>query len=1057
MTETIGLVKSSHWGHVPVGGPPNTSTSRATRGTAIGRGTSPNANKVALPKLSKGSSLPQRRCPSLVSSSSSSSSPSSSGLQHSLPRPSPAVRHVNAKTSAGHKAGADSSGDRTSSPRPVSSLAAYSVHTTTGLVARRRQYRPSSVSPNPPRVRTTSSSGTDAVVEKRPASSHLESTRQLSFNSSTPVDSPTPPPLRPRALSDQGPRPSFTKHPALLRRRAFSSNSPDCAAVGPDLSQQDSAHPSHPRPFALRRFSYAASTAVAATTGAFKSRLIDRRVRSNTDSNVLSAAASTSSTASIRRGRELLILKTSSLSSSPNDIRHFSSHRHRLSTKSLGTNVASPSSVTPVRVPPIRNFRSSGSRKSVTLDMNYDPRYVANGDGPRFAQVEQPLRRFDPRQDSDVRHVTPPVSGRQTSTANEDGGDVFLNIARDEAYHHADSERSYGGIYTPMSASSRLGHRRPLSTHVASYHPVSPPKYHRRRMSDQQDRPGLEDFDGDQGNEPTIVSSYRSLARDRPASAHPAEDTTRIRAGSALRPTPLTPRSPVYQENADPLKYTRRRSSVAESTPPLSGRQYKSNALAFGHTKNYSSSPLVRSFDARSQLGNEAPHGVDGTESTLSTNAPSTLWDEVDELKSRLHRLELTGRLPPTSGAAVTGLTGERPVTANTTVTTASLSPKRPTAASVDAQSAISPQRDNHPLLHTALSKSRHLLSNDIFHALEYVAQDALSLSSMMGSPGHPISSGASAIGSTTGVSDRQLRRKAESVCRGLTELCLALNEEAAHGESSQAPVNLEQHRSTPTTPTIPKSANGFPTSRRSSIVQDQQQSVPPSQSTSRLMSRYEDRRQTAAQGSAPPVSFHTNPHHSDGMARRSSLLIGRTRRGRTEEPEEGRESPFLRTRKPQTMEPEQSEQLFASNQPRSKLEDSPDIKPPAMSPTEAERNDTPDSERTSENQGVPIDTESAVSSAAPPRRRFVSDLHSSSRLAAPAMNGNPSQRKYLERSTPDRDVGNRTPDFGVTRRFSLHSRTGSLSSRRPNRDSMIPAGPGSTSGQHQANMGREQ
>lgn len=587
---------------------------------------------------------------------------------------------------------------------------------------------------------------------------------------------------------------------------------------------------------------------------------------------------------------------------------------------------------------------------------------------------------------------------------------------------------------------SRLGHRRPLSTNVATYYPTSPPKQ-RRRMSDQQERPNLRDFDQDQASQNAVIASYRSLARERPASAHPAEDASRIRAGVSLRPSPLTPRSPVYQENTDPLKYTRRRSSVAESTPPLSGRQYKSNALAYGHNKTYSSSPLVRSFDLRSQTGQEHLHGMDGTESTTSTTAPSTLWDEIDEMRTRIHRLELTGKMPATSDAAVAGMTGERPVTANTVMTAASLSPKRPGALPADAQSVISPQRDSHPLLLTALGKSRHLLSPEVFQALECVSQDALQLSSMMGLPGHPgpISSGASAIGSTTGVTDRQLRRKADSVCRGLTELCLALNEEAGQDRTATVSNNLEQHRGTPTTPTIPKSNSGLPMSRRSSVAQDQ--ALPQSQSTSRIMSKYDERRHSAIPSSAPPISLHTNPHHGDtNMGRRSSLLISRTRRGKTEEPEEGRESPFLRTRRAQTLEPEDRGKLTSPVRTRTPLEESEDIRYNAPSRTDTDRNETPDSERASDQQGAPIDSES-VASSAPQRRRFVSDLHSS-RVAAPPTNGALPQRKYMGGATPDRDVGTRTPDLGVSRRFSLHNRAGSLNSRRGNRESMIPSAP---------------
>jgi len=73
----------------------------------------------------------------------------------------------------------------------------------------------------------------------------------------------------------------------------------------------------------------------------------------------------------------------------------------------------------------------------------------------------------------------------------------------------------------------------------------------------------------------------------------------------------------------------------------------------------------------------ETPRAAEGTESTVSTTAPSTVWDELEDLKSRIHRLELTGKLPATSGAAMSHASNERPATATTTVTTMSSSPKR--------------------------------------------------------------------------------------------------------------------------------------------------------------------------------------------------------------------------------------------------------------------------------------------------------------------------------------------------------------------------------------------
>ncbi|KAJ0292443.1 hypothetical protein CBS470a_002748 [Colletotrichum nupharicola] len=65
-----------------------------------------------------------------------------------------------------------------------------------------------------------------------------------------------------------------------------------------------------------------------------------------------------------------------------------------------------------------------------------------------------------------------------------------------------------------------------------------------------------------------------------------------------------------------------------------------------------------------------AANGVEGTEltTTASTTEPSTVWDELDDLKSRIHRLEMTGKLPKISGAVMSRTSDERPPTATNTV-----------------------------------------------------------------------------------------------------------------------------------------------------------------------------------------------------------------------------------------------------------------------------------------------------------------------------------------------------------------------------------------------------
>lgn len=614
----------------------------------------------------------------------------------------------------------------------------------------------------------------------------------------------------------------------------------------------------------------------------------------------------------------------------------------------------------------------------------------------------------------------------------------------------------YSVLTFTQSRTIRPTHRRPLSTTVATYHPNSPPRLS-RRLSDQQENARSLGYDDDRSSEVSRITTHRSLARDRPAPAYTGEDA-RSRT-SVLRPSPLTSRSITAQDSGSetPMYHGRRRPSMTENgnrTPT-----YRASGPGHGHTKSYNSSPLVRTYDPKGHYGSDTHNNVEGTESTASTTAPSTVWDELDDLKSRLHRLELTGKLPSTSGAAVSRLSDERPPTATTTVTTISSSPKRVGAAAaqvLDTTSTTSSQREAHPILHSALTKSKPFLSPEVYRALESVSNDAIGMSSMLGYSGQPgpISSAASTIGSGTTITDRQLRRKADSVCRSLTELCVALGEEATQRKASPPTQSFSIPKNeTPSTPTINKSFSGFNGQRRASVAADQ--SLPPSNVTSpRTMSKFEERRNTLLSGNTLPSPrvINSNPPTPNELAahRRSSLLVSRTRRADTEEPEDGRRSSILRSRRADTEEPDDGRRtsvLVRNRRGTVGEEDNESrIRAPSRANTEIHATRGPARDYHAQNQ-PPLAVEGiSQPPSALPRRRFASTNLNSSRLATFASSTGAPPRKYLERSTPERDNGailDQNAEERAQRHLSLGpsmtiNRSSSLSTRRPNRDSSI-------------------
>ncbi|KAK2050429.1 hypothetical protein LZ31DRAFT_561869 [Colletotrichum somersetense] len=782
--------------------------------------------------------------------------------------------------------------------------------------------------------------------------------------------------------------------------------------------------------------------------------------------------------------RELLLPKTLQNSSPTDEKRRSVASRPPVSFKAT----AASTPTTSVRVAPIRSFRSSGTRRSLGLDSSTSTmRSFDFGDESTDSnQRDRTLRALEGRRDDDYSQMTPPLSAEADDTT----GDVFMKIARQEP-----TRRGSGDVAPaeqPVAAQSRVArsfHRRPLSAAVplSYHHPVSPPHLS-RRLSDQQEtsKKRVRQSEDESAADPTARAlAYRSpLTRDRPASNHPAEDLGRTKTfhsttQSASRSIVSTPRSFTFQ---DPMgensPYARRRPSLTDNNSGYAARSsaYRQSNLSYGQTRTYNSSPLVpKSTESpRTETQQDTNHGVEGTESTAtaSTNAPSTVWDELDDLKSRIHRLELTGKLPATSGAAMSRASDDRPPTA--TNTTMSTSPKRTPGSNhphQDAVSTTSSQRETQqPILLSAVSKSKPFLSDEVARALEMAAKDALALANMMGTAGQPgpISSGASTIGVGTNLTDRQLRRKADSICRSLTELVLALSEEAAGNRTIQVNVPTPKETTAPSTPTITnKTLTSGAVQRRHSITMEQQALPKPSANavtSPRALSKYEERRSTLLGSSAlpspryalPPGTIPSTPGDGNKAAhRKSSLFIGRPRRAVTEEPEDGRRSSMLlRTRRAGTEEPEDSResgrQTSLLRSRRLTAGEDEDDESRFRAPSRAATELTTPARAVSHSyhsQTASNEVSSPASSALPRRRLGVSSL--TSRLVAPST---PSlaTRRYFER-TPDREQFSSTekpteerPQQAVVqpRHFSLNhtsllNRASSIS-RRPNRDSTI-------------------
>jgi hypothetical protein len=93
-----------------------------------------------------------------------------------------------------------------------------------------------------------------------------------------------------------------------------------------------------------------------------------------------------------------------------------------------------------------------------------------------------------------------------------------------------------------------------------------------------------------------------------------------------------------------------------------------------------------------------------------------------------------------------------------------------------------------HPLLHQALARCKDTLPSALYRSLEVTASEALELAAMTGNTG-PQGTTFTVVASMmhNTAPDRQVRRKADNLCRSLTELCISLCETYSSLPSSPA------------------------------------------------------------------------------------------------------------------------------------------------------------------------------------------------------------------------------------------------------------------------------
>ncbi|KAL8773009.1 MAG: hypothetical protein Q9209_002029 [Squamulea sp. 1 TL-2023] len=471
-------------------------------------------------------------------------------------------------------------------------------------------------------------------------------------------------------------------------------------------------------------------------------------------------------------------------------------------------------------------------------------------------------QRHDTDEDNDTlraRHLTngadrPSHNGRQEDDHSYSSHeDLFLHLARadSEAGINSDTTKKTGrrGSDFGISTSQPVGTSRQFRTRPAS----SGREFGRERSDEKASPWSRNQFD-------TPMNSRFSSPREQryAASAHPLDQGNQRYLQSDLSSKPsfttLRARESSNRETSPEFPASSgRKQSTAESRSATRSRTYKPSTRSHISVSGnyYNSSPIAQGTNL-----NRSIHPND-TESTTSTTAPSSVWDELDDLKSRIRKLELTGKLPSSSGAAIASVTNDRPRTATTTMTTASSSPKnnRPRNTSPEASTVKGTDTSSlHPLLHSALVKAKPLIDSKSYTALESTASDALTLAAL--------TSATKSTGQRTSMqdpsraNDRQLRRKADSMCRSLTELCIALSEEKTSLVASTSNTQATSNESS--------QDNAIHASPQEDPLRLRASSQDPDRPSSRIISRLEARRTSLLASNASPSTVAQNNSQMD-------------------------------------------------------------------------------------------------------------------------------------------------------------------------------------------------
>ncbi|ORX93488.1 hypothetical protein BCR34DRAFT_499855 [Clohesyomyces aquaticus] len=239
------------------------------------------------------------------------------------------------------------------------------------------------------------------------------------------------------------------------------------------------------------------------------------------------------------------------------------------------------------------------------------------------------------------------------TTNSEQGEDLFLNIAEDSPKESNVPQGDRRRVSSLRSRIARANNRQSLPTNALST--PAPPS------STTPNANRISSIDSKAAGQyrrtshlPSPLAAARALREQSPLSPANVPDTPR---NNQLNLSPQTSFSRSKEQEPSPhqflSQYGRRRPSYTDAiqTPPSRNQAYRPSNLYYSSSRDAEEAPQIDTPEPT----NKANSRADGTESLDSTGPPASVWDELDDLKSRIRKIEMGGKIPSTSAAVING------------------------------------------------------------------------------------------------------------------------------------------------------------------------------------------------------------------------------------------------------------------------------------------------------------------------------------------------------------------------------------------------------------------